>query len=459
MSTLQHIRLANETCKTYKLAASNKQLVVQAERKNYIQSKSQSKFARPRTSVYISNGLNTSSTNRAENSPNTGANDTMDKIKAVIFDLDGTLIQTETLILDIARHVVAQHGKELTEEAIAASLGRSPIDAWATVARLLDIDAPPQSLLDAAEPLLRERWPEAGLLPGAARVLKHLAEVPSLRVALATSSPRETLQRKISSKPELQNAFHHIHCGDDSDCPGKPAPDCFLLTAKALGVRPIECLVIEDAPCGVQAAIAAGMYVVVVPSLHEPSAYPIQDNVVEILPSLLSFEPHRYGMPPFSDYIAGTIPLEPVWRISGKVVRGFGRGSSELGIPTANLDAVSLRGALAEAVTGIYGGWASLGNSGEVYPMCMSVGWNPVFGNKEKTCEPWILHDFKGQSFYGVELRLVVVTFIRPESNFPSIEELVRRIHKDAEMTRQALENQTLGAYRNDPFFYPSTLC
>lgn len=49
-------------------------------------------------------------------------------------------------------------------------------------------------------------------------------------------------------------------------------------------------------------------------------------------------------------------------------------GSKELGIPTANLDAESLRGSLGEAVTGIYAGWASVGRSPEVYPMCMSVG-------------------------------------------------------------------------------------
>lgn len=57
-------------------------------------------------------------------------------------------------------------------------------------------------------------------------------------------------------------------------------------------------------------------------------------------------------------------------------------GSRELGIPTANLDPESLQGQLAEAVTGIYGGWASVGESGAVYKMAMSIGWNPVFANK-----------------------------------------------------------------------------
>jgi FAD synthase len=65
-----------------------------------------------------------------------------------------------------------------------------------------------------------------------------------------------------------------------------------------------------------------------------------------------------------------------------QVVRGVGRGSRELGIPTANLDPLSFREVLAEAVTGIYAGWASVGPSAAVYPMVMSVGFNPHFANK-----------------------------------------------------------------------------
>lgn len=62
-----------------------------------------------------------------------------------------------------------------------------------------------------------------------------------------------------------------------------------------------------------------------------------------MLPSLLDFKPEQYGLPAFEDLIRGVIPLEPVWKLKGKVVKGFGRGSKELGIPTANLDAASLQ--------------------------------------------------------------------------------------------------------------------
>lgn len=75
--------------------------------------------------------------------------------------------------------------------------------------------------------------------------------------------------------------YHHrnvqaVNCGDDN-VHGKPAPDCFLATAQALRVEPGACLVIEDAPAGVQAAEAAGMRCVVVPSLKDRAAYPQPD--------------------------------------------------------------------------------------------------------------------------------------------------------------------------------------
>ena len=109
----------------------------------------------------------------------------------------------------------------------------------------------------------------------------------------------------------------------------------------------------------------------------------------------------------------------------------FCPGSRELGIPTANLDDASLKSSLAEAVTGIYSGFASIGSSPAVHKTCMSIGFNPVFKNTQKTCEPWILHDFEGD-FYGEEIRLVVCAYIRPEADFVSIEVLLWDCGKEA---------------------------
>ncbi len=62
-----------------------------------------------------------------------------------------------------------------------------------------------------------------------------------------------------------------------------------------------------------------------------------------MLQSLLDFRPELYGLPPFNDLMCGVVPLQPVWHLKGEVIKGFGRGSRELGIPTANLHTIALQ--------------------------------------------------------------------------------------------------------------------
>lgn len=381
-------------------------------------------------------------------------------VKLVIFDLDGTLLDTESLVCDVSQRVLAAHGATLTPEAVKAGLGKRPLEAWQAVVDLLGLPVPAQQLYDESEPLLTERWGEARLMPGAGRLLHHLHDA-GVPMAVATSTPRRTYERKMSGSAGagLAARFDACTCGDEVE-QGKPAPDCFTATAARLGVDPSECLCFEDAPTGVEAATAAGMRVVVIPSLaREEYPKPIPDATAgccRVLPSLLDVRPEEFGLPPFTDQIEGTVRLDPVWRLRGTVVRGFGRGSKELGIPTANLDSASLHGQLAEAVTGIYAGWASVGESAAVYPTALSIGYNPYYKNQEKTVEPWILHDFE-EDFYGEELRLVVCAYIRPEADFTTVEDLIACIYKDADITRAALQHEPLASYSADEALRPST--
>lgn len=381
----------------------------------------------------------------------------MGSVKGVVFDVDGTLLDTESFVTEAVRSVVESYGKCLTPEAMQASTGRRPIEAWQAVKDILNIDATAQQLFDASEPILTERWHRAKLMPGAHRLLWHLHK-HNIPVALATSTSRATFAAKMAGHVNLQSIFTCVSCGDEVTN-GKPAPDCFKQAAAKLGLQPSECLAIEDAPAGVESAVAAGLRVAVVPSLRDHQAYPkpLPDapaGCCSVLPSLLDFKPEQYGLPPFEDLISGVVPLEPIWKLKGKVVKGFGRGSKELGIPTANLDAASLQGALAEAVTGIYLGWASIGGSKQVYKMVMSIGFNPYYNNTEKAAEPWLLHTFE-QDFYDEELRLLVCGYIRPEANFESLEALVQRIHEDAAVTKAALTDKTFAAYEQDAFLAP----
>jgi len=221
----------------------------------------------------------------------------------------------------------------------------------------------------------------------------------------------------------------------------------FLEAAKRMNTTPSNCLVIEDSLPGVTAGKAAGMHVIAVPSVPKKTAeFSTADEVIN---SLLDVKPENWGLPPFKDWIEGTLPIEP-WFISGPVIKGFGRGSKVLGIPTANLPAENFSDVVSEHTSGVYFGWAGLSTRG-VYKMVMSIGWNPYFDNTEKTVEPWLLHDF-GEDFYGEELRLAIVGYIRPEANFPSLESLIERIHEDGRIAEKALELPMYAQYKDSPY-------
>lgn len=104
------------------------------------------------------------------------------------------------------------------------------------------------------------------MLPGVTRLLKHLAtHHPTLPLAIVTSTPLPTYQAKMATHAALHNAFSIVVTGN-AVAAGKPAPEGFLQAAARAGVDPARCLVLEDAVSGVQAALAAGMQVVAVPS-------------------------------------------------------------------------------------------------------------------------------------------------------------------------------------------------
>ena len=123
----------------------------------------------------------------------------------------------------------------------------------------------------------------------------------------------------------------------------------------------------------------------------------------------------------------------------GKVIKGFGRGSKELGIPTANFSEQVVNLLPAPLETGVYYGWARVDND-EVYEMVMSIGWNPYFANKKRSMETHILHVFE-KDFYGSWLRVYITGYLRPEKNYDSLNDLLRDIHADIGNAKSNLAN------------------
>lgn len=160
-------------------------------------------------------------------------------------------------------------------------------------------------------------------------------------------------------------------------------------------------------------------------------------------------------------------------RLSGPIVKGFGRGSSELGIPTANIPIAGLSvGGNEDVDSGVYYGWVGVdvdqdgkrcGNSddgeiegtreakakGNVWPMVMSIGWNPYYKNTKRSVEVHILHHFP-HDFYGAHMNLLICGFIRPEYDYVSKESLIEDIRTDIEVARKSLERERYRELREE---------
>lgn len=136
----------------------------------------------------------------------------------------------------------------------------------------------------------------------------------------------------------------------------------------------------------------------------------------------------------------------------GTVVSGFGRGSKELGIPTANFPEDVVKKLPENFKCGVYYGLAKISSNENVFKMTMSVGWNPYYHNTVKTMETHIMHEFESD-FYGDNLKIIVLGYIRDMLNFKSLEDLIKAIRADISESHTKLDEPELLKYRNDPFF------
>lgn len=136
----------------------------------------------------------------------------------------------------------------------------------------------------------------------------------------------------------------------------------------------------------------------------------------------------------------------------GEVIKGFGRGSKELGIPTANFPEEVVEELPEDIKTGIYFGFASV-EKDQVHKMVMSIGWNPFYGNRKKSMETHILHKFD-KDFYGEILKVIIVGYIRPEQDYKSLDALIEAINTDISTAETRLNEEVdLAKYKNDEFF------
>jgi len=205
------------------------------------------------------------------------------RFRAVVFDMDGLLLDSEVAWEEAERELLALHGVELTDEERRASLGRSvdEVIVWYTA----KIGWPPgraPELLAELMRLVRERYAEIAPMPGARELIERLRG--RVRLGMASNTDRSLVDHALAATG-LAEVFDAVVTASDVDRP-KPAPDLYLLACERLGVRPDEAVALEDSETGVAAAKAAGLVCIAVPQMDglDVSA---ADRIVDSLEALI----------------------------------------------------------------------------------------------------------------------------------------------------------------------------
>jgi len=197
------------------------------------------------------------------------------RIEALIFDMDGLLVDSEHLAYAAMDAFLAKHGQQRKQEIHDQMLGRRLPEAVAIIKEGYALPHPLDDLV--ADYALMRRDALIGnvrAMPGAREVVQFGIDA-GLRIGLASSGLRDQVLLSLA-EAGLAGLFEVEITGDDVSH-GKPAPDLFLKAGKALDIDPAQTVVFEDAPAGVAAAVNAGMRAVAVPNDHSRSMpFPIE---------------------------------------------------------------------------------------------------------------------------------------------------------------------------------------
>jgi len=187
------------------------------------------------------------------------------KLKALIFDMDGLMIDSESLYFETEREIAKKFDKIVDERVLWRMMGRKPIESMRIFVSELKLPLSADKALEMRTEIMREKMiKNLRSMPG----LKHILNsfYGKLKLAVSTGAQREFLEIAID-KLGIRNMFDVLQASDEI-VNGKPDPEIFLVTCRKLGLSPEICCVLEDSENGVIAGKRAGCYVIAVPSRY-----------------------------------------------------------------------------------------------------------------------------------------------------------------------------------------------
>jgi HAD superfamily hydrolase (TIGR01509 family) len=195
--------------------------------------------------------------------------------EAVVFDLDGVLLQSEEVWDAVRERYVREAGGRYDEEVQRAMMGMSAPEWSRYLHEEAEVRQDPEDInRDVVERMLEAYRRELPLLPGAVEAVRRTAE--SFPLGLASSSNREVFEA-VLDLAGIADCFSATVSSEEV-ARGKPAPDVYLEAARRLGVEPERCAAVEDSHAGIRSAKSAGMRVVAIPN----AGYPPDDEALEL---------------------------------------------------------------------------------------------------------------------------------------------------------------------------------
>jgi HAD superfamily hydrolase (TIGR01509 family) len=205
-------------------------------------------------------------------------------ILAVVFDMDGVLVDTEHLWDEVREELTTEWGGRYTPEAQEAMMGMSSLEWSRYLHETVGLREPPETInAEVVRRMLARYEVELPVVPGAVEAVRRL-DGEGFRLAVASSSNRELIDA-VLRRIELAALFEATVSSEEV-ARGKPAPDVYVEAARRLDVAPEKCAAIEDSASGIRAARAAGMRVVAYPNRHYPPSAGILSTADAVIASL-----------------------------------------------------------------------------------------------------------------------------------------------------------------------------